>query len=321
MTRSGSALTSDMGVDSSVDLADATAAGVGEFLAGLTWSTHGSRTHVLPAGTAVSLTSDRASLVYVMRGAVSVVRPVTSTPVAVDPFDQPLATGDFLLALGRQPLALRGATAAVGAETPEDPEDGTAHVVVVRVDPSDPTRLDLLPDAFTVRDFLRTEPAVARLAASMGCPNQEHASNRSRDIICAHIATTVVTTAITTWVERGCAPQGWLNRVSDPDLARVLDAMHAAPATAWTLAHLARVAAMSRTVFSERFRTVVGTSPAHYLAHLRMELAKQHLAREGRTVGETSRLLGYATEDGFSRAFRRHTGASPSAWRQAQSVA
>ncbi|MCE7483253.1 MULTISPECIES: AraC family transcriptional regulator [Microbacterium] len=34
-----------------------------------------------------------------------------------------------------------------------------------------------------------------------------------------------------------------------------------------------------------------------------------------RRVSDTARELGYASDEGFSRAFRRHVGVTPSAWR------
>jgi AraC-like DNA-binding protein len=47
---------------------------------------------------------------------------------------------------------------------------------------------------------------------------------------------------------------------------------------------------------------------------VRMRRAEELLSA-GTPVSETSRTLGYASDEGFRRAFRRHAGASPSAWR------
>ena len=91
-------------------------------------------------------------------------------------------------------------------------------------------------------------------------------------------------------------------------------AINDAPGKDWTLDALASLGAMSRTVFAERFRTVIGQSPATYVTDVRMRRAKE-LLDAGRSVSETSRELGYASDEGFSRAFRRHTGVVPSVWR------
>lgn len=63
----------------------------------------------------------------------------------------------------------------------------------------------------------------------------------------------------------------------------------------------------------------IGRSPASYVTEVRMQSAKRMLEK-GRAVSETSRSLGYSSDEGFSRAFRRATGMTPSAWRTAQTA-
>ncbi|KAB1659547.1 helix-turn-helix domain-containing protein [Pseudoclavibacter chungangensis] len=147
----------------------------------------------------------------------------------------------------------------------------------------------------------------------------EDGSGRARvgdSSVCAHIATTIVAVALRAWVQRGCAPDDWLVRTHDPYVALALDAIHDEPGRAWTVGALATVATMSRSVFAERFRATVGRSPANYLAEVRMAAAMGHLERGELSVAETAALLGYESEAGFSRAFRRHVGLAPSAWRR-----
>jgi AraC-like DNA-binding protein len=43
--------------------------------------------------------------------------------------------------------------------------------------------------------------------------------------------------------------------------------------------------------------------------------AAQELLSRGLGVSTVSRELGYASDEGFSRAFRRSVGTTPSAWR------
>ncbi|RMB57882.1 AraC family transcriptional regulator [Tessaracoccus antarcticus] len=134
-------------------------------------------------------------------------------------------------------------------------------------------------------------------------------------VICGRIALTVVSAAVRSWSELGCAPQRWLQRAKDPHLVRALDALQADPGEPWTVDSLARVAAMSRSAFAGRFRAVMEQSPAAYLAAVRMDVAADLLVHEELSVAETARRLGYESEAGFSRAFRRHTGSTPSQWR------
>jgi AraC-like DNA-binding protein len=175
---------------------------------------------------------------------------------------------------------------------------------------------DALPSTLIVRGFAQREPLMVALIDGLDCAGLCGA--RPGDgVIYGRIATTVVSVALRSWSEMGCATQRWLNRVDDPFIARAVDAMHADPGRSWTLEALARLAAMSRSAFAERFRAAVDRTPLGYLAELRMEAAKRMLVRGDESVAEIASTLGYASEDGFSRAFRRHTGSAPSRWRVA----
>lgn len=173
---------------------------------------------------------------------------------------------------------------------------------------------DALPATLVVRGFAQREPMVLALINGLDCAGP--CGPRPGDgVIYGRIATTVVSVALRSWSEMGCASERWLSRVDDPFIARAVDAMRADPGRSWTLDALARLAAMSRSAFAERFRSAVDRTPLVYLADVRMEAAKRMLAGGDTSVAEVASALGYASEDGFSRAFRRHTGSAPSRWR------
>ncbi|MGZ5428002.1 MAG: AraC family transcriptional regulator [Thermoanaerobaculia bacterium] len=111
---------------------------------------------------------------------------------------------------------------------------------------------------------------------------------------------------------------GWLAGLRDPVVGPALTLLHTDPARAWTLADLAREAASSRSVLAERFSQLVGTPPMQYLTMWRLQLASEKLARGTRKVGAIGAEVGYESEPAFSRAFKRATGQSPSAWRRAR---
>jgi AraC-like DNA-binding protein len=110
---------------------------------------------------------------------------------------------------------------------------------------------------------------------------------------------------------------GWLRALSEPRLAPALRLMHGDPARSWHLAELASACAMSRTTFAFHFRTVAGVAPLTYLAEWRMRLAERALQEETTPVAVIARSLGYTSESAFSNAFKRMTGASPRACRDA----
>ncbi|MFI5612343.1 AraC family transcriptional regulator [Amycolatopsis sp. NPDC051903] len=107
---------------------------------------------------------------------------------------------------------------------------------------------------------------------------------------------------------------GWLGAFRDPAVGAALTAMHRRPGEAWTVARLAAVAGMSRTVFATRFKALVGLAPMDYLLHRRMTGAARELA-DGRTVAAVAARWGYGSESAFSAAFKRVTGRSPASTR------
>jgi len=109
---------------------------------------------------------------------------------------------------------------------------------------------------------------------------------------------------------------GWLAGLSDPGVGRALTLLHAAPAQDWTLASLARAAGVSRTVLAERFSKFVGMPPITYLANWRMQRAATMISEGTALLSDIAAQLGYASEAAFSRAFKRHTGLSPTQWRE-----
>lgn len=113
------------------------------------------------------------------------------------------------------------------------------------------------------------------------------------------------------YVEQAPLPPGWLQALTDERLRPALTLMHAEPGRPWRLDELARAAAMSRTSFAERFRTMAGVPPLTYLNRWRMLLAQQALRSGDVRVGSLASELGYASESAFSTAFKREVGTSP----------
>ncbi|WP_406195222.1 AraC family transcriptional regulator [Kitasatospora sp. NBC_01560] len=111
-------------------------------------------------------------------------------------------------------------------------------------------------------------------------------------------------------------PTGWLRALSDARIGPVLRLMHGDPAHPWTLAELATAAAMSRTSFANRFRTVAGAPPLTYLCNWRIRLARHGLRYDDRPVAALAAALGYSSESAFSNAFKRVTGTAPLHYRR-----
>jgi AraC-like DNA-binding protein len=109
---------------------------------------------------------------------------------------------------------------------------------------------------------------------------------------------------------------GWLVAMKDAHVGKALRLLHANPRHAWTVEDLAREVAVSRSVLAQRFKELVGEAPMRYLAHWRMQLAKQMIREGARNVQDVASRVGYESEAAFNRAFKRATGSPPAAWRR-----
>jgi AraC-like DNA-binding protein len=111
------------------------------------------------------------------------------------------------------------------------------------------------------------------------------------------------------------AQTGWLAGLRDPVVGQALAVLHGQAGEPWTVERLARLVGLSRSVFAERFTTMVGQPPMQYLALWRMQLASRLLA-EGRQVAAVAGVVGYESEAAFSRAFKKLVGQAPATWRK-----
>lgn len=99
---------------------------------------------------------------------------------------------------------------------------------------------------------------------------------------------------------------------------QVLAGMRARAGEDLALADLAADAATSPSAFARRFRAADGRSPMRALADVRAERAQARLADPTCTVLQAALEAGFGSMSSFSRAFRRRTGMTPSAWRAAR---
>ena len=111
-------------------------------------------------------------------------------------------------------------------------------------------------------------------------------------------------------------PQGWFRALTDRQISRALQAMHTDPVRPWTLETLARVAGVSRTVFAQRFKALVGRTAMDYLTRWRMLVAADRLRAGGESVSSIAFSLGYESESAFSAAFKRVMACSPTQYRR-----
>jgi AraC-like DNA-binding protein len=107
----------------------------------------------------------------------------------------------------------------------------------------------------------------------------------------------------------------WLRALEDAHVWAALGLIHSDPAREWTVGSLARRVGLSRTVFAERFRSLVGVSPMAYVGAYRLRLAERWLGEGRLSVSEIAARVGYSSTGAFDRAYRKRTGSTPTSAR------
>lgn len=82
------------------------------------------------------------------------------------------------------------------------------------------------------------------------------------------------------------------------------------------VSQMVELSRLPERTFTRRFRAATGLSPVAYVQTLRMEEAKQWLETSDTPSGDIAREVGYEDPASFRRLFKRHTGITPSAYRQ-----
>ncbi|MGR9221451.1 cupin domain-containing protein (plasmid) [Rhizobium leguminosarum] len=170
--------------------------------------------------------------------------------------------------------------------------------------------IELMPSIIKGCDVAGNDPIVGPLLAAMTAEAAQPQMGSAT--VLSRMADLLVARLIRCWVNcSGASTTGWLAAIRDPHIGRVLAAMHRDPGHDWSLESLASVAGQSRSIFAERFSAILGEGAAHYLARLRMQLARELLGQSGMSVAEVATRLGYESEASFARAFKRITSVSP----------
>jgi AraC-like DNA-binding protein len=104
---------------------------------------------------------------------------------------------------------------------------------------------------------------------------------------------------------------GWLAAARDPIVGAALALLHRKPSHSWTLQDLASEAGTCRSVLAERFDRYLGEPPLAYLTRWRLQLASRLLETSQKTIQQIAAEVGYDSEAGFNRAFKREFGTPP----------
>jgi AraC-like DNA-binding protein len=212
-----------------------------------------------------------------------------------------------------EPIALGNNEFRIGE--PDSPVDSRMMVGHCSFGSPDASLLvSLLPQIVHVR-------GVERLATLVQLVRDESREQRpAREVVLSRLLEVLLIEALRSAAETTASP-GLVRGLSDCRLAAAIRVMHEHPTRAWTVAELAREAALSRSTFFERFNRAVGVAPMEYLLTWRMALAKDLLRRNEGRVADVAQRVGYSSASTFSVAFTRHVGRPPSQYAREEQVA
>jgi AraC-like DNA-binding protein len=211
-------------------------------------------------------------------------------PVASDDIDTP-------------PVALLDGEFRVGIQSgPPDVRLLVGHCIFGSPDAA--LLVSLLPQLVHVRG----EGRLTTLVRLVGEESRE--LRPARDVILARLLEVLLIEALRSSAGTAASP-GLLRGLADGRLAVAIRQMHESPTRPWTVAQLAKEAALSRSAFFERFSRAMGVAPMEYLLAWRMALAKNLLRRNEGGVAEVAVRVGYGSASAFSVAFTRYVGLPP----------
>lgn len=108
----------------------------------------------------------------------------------------------------------------------------------------------------------------------------------------------------------------WAERAVTPPVRAAQELIDAAPGEDHRVDALSARVGMSTRHFIRCFTAETGTSPARYVAEVRIEAARRALETTGDTVDAIARRCGFGTAETMRRTFGRRLGTSPDQYRQ-----
>lgn len=82
------------------------------------------------------------------------------------------------------------------------------------------------------------------------------------------------------------------------------------------ISELARTVGLTERTFLRRFEGATGHTPLAYVQHLRIQSAQRALENTAAAIEQVAYAVGYENANAFRKLFKRHTGLSPSQYRQ-----
>ncbi|CAM5229796.1 AraC family transcriptional regulator OS=Streptomyces tendae OX=1932 GN=F3L20_18190 PE=4 SV=1 [Streptomyces tendae] len=178
----------------------------------------------------------------------------------------------------------------------------------------EPVLYSALPRLIVIRQrFLRGESLLVRTLESL--PSEVGRTAPGSRLVTLRAFETVFILSLRIAMEQLADESPALQALHHPGISKALMAIHGSYHKPWTVEALAREAGLSRSVFAQLFRELVGQPPMRHLTLRRLQEARRQLAETSVPLQEIARLIGYGSQVGFHLAFRKEYGMTPGEYR------
>lgn len=107
-----------------------------------------------------------------------------------------------------------------------------------------------------------------------------------------------------------------INNPSQSNIGQAIDYIHSHLTQDLSLEAIATTVGMSQYHFSRVFKQTTGITLWQYVVQQRIQLAKRLLKKLDLSIVEVSNYLGFSSQAQFTNFFRKHTGVTPTQYRQ-----
>ncbi|MEU0738838.1 AraC family transcriptional regulator [Streptomyces sp. NPDC006134] len=168
------------------------------------------------------------------------------------------------------------------------------------------------------RRMLEGEPLLLRTLDSL--PSELGRTAPGSRLVTLRAFETVLVLSLRIAMEQLAEESPTLRALHHPGISKALVAIHGSYAEPWTVESLSREAGMSRSVFSQLFRELVGEPPMRHLTMRRLQEARRLLADTSVPQQDIAQRIGYRSQVGFHLAFRKEFDMTPGEYRACRAV-
>lgn len=137
-------------------------------------------------------------------------------------------------------------------------------------------------------------------------------------LILSRLAEVAFVHLIRAYLEQTENISGFLAALKDERISVALKLMQEFPEREWTLDSLSEEAGMSRTLFFNKFKELVGETPMSYLTNWRIIKAKEFLLGGKENISDVALKVGYRSEAAFNRIFKTKVNETPANFRRSK---